>query len=593
MEQERNIAATKLTVRHYWQQAKIDWRFLLPGFLLPALGSVLQAYIPTLIIAQILLNYSDNPPNNLSEYIPFILLFILTWAAGDVLWRTGIHFLIKAQHDGAKRLYINAMNFLLEKDISFFHNNFAGSLTKKVNDYSYKYINLCDTLAFNVVANYLPIIFAIIILWTYSIWLVVGLVSLMILTGFFVFPLIKKRQKMVAVRETAGNRTSGYVADIIGNIDAVKSYANESVEVKNHTLNVSDFMTKMKKTWDYQNLKIDITTTPFYVLTNALGLIIALFLSAHTGANLVVVFVAFSYYATVTRVMWEFNQVYRNIESSVTAAAQFTDLLLDEPKVKEASDPSPFRVKQGGICLKSVTFRYDDENDEHLFDGLNLTIEAGEKIALVGHSGGGKTTVTKLLMRYMDIDGGEILIDNQNIALVKQNDLRKQIAYVPQEPVMFHRSLMDNIRYGKLDASDEEVMRVAKLAHADEFIKELSQGYETLVGERGIKLSGGQRQRIAIARAMIKDAPILLLDEATSALDSESEKYIQDALWKLMEGRTAIVIAHRLSTIQKMDRIVVLENGEVAQIGTHKELLASGGIYADLWKHQSGGFIEE
>ncbi len=593
MEQERNIAATKLVIKHYWQQTKFDRRFLLPGFLLPALGSVLQAYIPTLIIAQILLDYSKNPPNNLSEYIPFILLFIVTWAVGEVLWRTGIHFLIKAEHDGAKRLYINAMDFLLKKDISFFHNNFAGSLTKKVNDYSYKYINLCDTLAFNVVANYLPIIFAIIILWTYSVWLVVGLVSLMIITGLFVFPLIKKRQKMVAVRETAGNRTSGYVADIIGNIDAVKSYANESLEAKNHTRNVSDFMTKMKRTWDYQNLKIDITTSPFYVLTNALGLVIALYLSTNTGANLVVVFVAFSYYATVTRVMWEFNQVYRNIESSVTAAAQFTDLLLDKPKVKEPSDPLPFHSGHGKIEFKNVSFRYGDGSDEHLFNRLNIVAKAGEKIALVGHSGGGKTTVTKLLMRYMDIDEGEILIDNQNIALVKQNDLRKHIAYVPQEPVMFHRSLMDNIRYGKLDASDKEVVDVAKLAHAHEFIKELSQSYETLVGERGIKLSGGQRQRIAIARAMIKDAPILLLDEATSALDSESEKYIQDALWKLMEGRTAIVIAHRLSTIQKMDRIIVLENGEVAQIGTHKELLVSGGIYAKLWAHQSGGFIEE
>ncbi len=593
MEQERNIAATKLAVRHYWQQAKLDRRFLLSGFLLPALGSVLQAYIPTLIIAQILLNYSENPPDNLDEYIPFILLFVVTWAAGEVLWRTGIHFLIKAEHDGAKRLYINAMNFLLEKDISFFHNNFAGSLTKKVNDYSYKYINLNDTLAFNVLANYLPIVFAVIILWTYSVWLVVGLVSLMFITGFLVFPLIKKRQKMVAVRETAGNKTSGYVADIIGNIDAVKSYANENIEAKNHTLNVSDFMTKMKKTWDYQNLKIDITTSPFYVLTNALGLVIALFLSTNTGANLVVVFVAFSYYATVTRVMWEFNQVYRSIESSVTAAAQFTDLLLDEVKIKDISHPQSFHVSQGAIELKNVTFRYGDGNDEHLFKNLNLNIKAGEKVALVGHSGGGKTTFTRLLMRYMDIDEGKILIDGQNIASAKQHDVRKSIAYVPQEPVMFHRSLIDNIRYGKLDASDDEVMRVAKLAHAHEFVKNLTRGYETLVGERGIKLSGGQRQRIAIARAMIKDAPILLLDEATSALDSESEKYIQDALWKLMEGRTAIVIAHRLSTIQKMDRIVVLENGKIAQQGTHAELLKKSGIYANLWAHQSGGFIEE
>ncbi len=549
-------------------------------------------YLRSLLL-KFCLNYGKNPPSSLGEYTPFIALFILVWAVGDILWRTGIHFLIKAEHNGAKRLYINAMKFLLKKDIAFFHNNFAGSLTKKVNDYSYKYINLNDTLAFNVFANYLPIIFAIIILWTYSIWLVVGLVFLMVLTGFFVFPLIKKRQRLVAIRETAGNKTSGYVADVMGNIDAVKSFANEDIETKNHTHNVSDFMTKMKKTWDYQNLKIDMTTTPFYVLTNAVGLIIALFLSTQTGVDLVIVFVAFSYYATVTRVMWEFNQVYRNIESSVTAAAQFTELLLEEPKVKDPEAPVSFHVMRGSIELRNVSFRYDDSEGEHLFKNMNMTVGVGEKVALVGHSGGGKTTITKLLLRYMDIEEGEILIDGQNIAHSRQREVRKNIAYVPQDPVMFHRSLEDNIRYGKENASDEDIRQVAKLAYADDFIKDLPHGYDTLVGERGIKLSGGQRQRIAIARAMIKDAPILLLDEATSALDSESEKYIQDALWKLMEGRTAIVIAHRLSTIQKMDRIIVLENGEVAQIGTHKELLASGGIYADLWKHQSGGFIEE
>ncbi len=193
----------------------------------------------------------------------------------------------------------------------------------------------------------------------------------------------------------------------------------------------------------------------------------------------------------------------------------------------------------------------------------------------------------------MDIEEGEILIDGQNITHSRQREVRKNIAYVPQDPVMFHRSLEDNIRYGKENASNEDIRRVAKLAYADNFIKDLPQGYDTLVGDRGIKLSGGQRQRIAIARAMIKDAPILLLDEATSALDSESEKYIQDALWKLMENRTAIVIAHRLSTIQKMDRIIVLENGQIAQQGTHHELLKQGGIYATLWSHQSGGFIEE
>jgi ATP-binding cassette subfamily B protein len=193
----------------------------------------------------------------------------------------------------------------------------------------------------------------------------------------------------------------------------------------------------------------------------------------------------------------------------------------------------------------------------------------------------------------MDIDDGEILIDGQNIAKLAQDDLRSSITYVPQEPLLFHRTLAENISYGKPSATEKEIINAAKMAHAHDFIKELRDKYDTLVGERGIKLSGGQRQRIAIARAMLKDAPILVLDEATSALDSESEKLIQQALWKLMEGRTAIVIAHRLSTIQKMDRIVVLEDGEIAEQGTHKDLLERKGVYATLWAHQSGGFIEE
>jgi ATP-binding cassette subfamily B protein len=241
--------------------------------------------------------------------------------------------------------------------------------------------------------------------------------------------------------------------------------------------------------------------------------------------------------------------------------------------------------------FKDVTFGHDA--DKPLFKNLNLRIQSGEKIGLVGPSGGGKTTLTTLLLRFMDIQDGTISVDGQDISKVTQNDLRSRIAYVPQEPLLFHRSLRENIRYGQLDASDEMVEAVSKMANAHEFIDTLSDKYETLVGERGTKLSGGQRQRVAIARAMIKNAPILVLDEATSALDSESEELIQDALWRLMEGRTAIVIAHRLSTIQKMDRILVLKNGAIVEESSHRDLIRQGGVYADLWNRQSGGFIEE
>jgi ATP-binding cassette subfamily B protein len=228
-----------------------------------------------------------------------------------------------------------------------------------------------------------------------------------------------------------------------------------------------------------------------------------------------------------------------------------------------------------------------------LFNGLSLKINGGEQVGFVGPSGSGKTTLTRLLLRFVDIQSGSILFDDQDISKVTQESLRQSVAYVPQEPLLFHRSIRENIAYGKPKATEKEIIKAAKQAHAWEFITKMPGGLDTVVGERGIKLSGGQRQRIAIARAIIKDAPILVLDEATSALDSESETLIQDALGKLMKGRTSIVIAHRLSTIAKLDRIVVLKAGAIAEQGSHEQLVLANGSYAKLWKHQSGGFIEE
>jgi ATP-binding cassette subfamily B protein len=227
-----------------------------------------------------------------------------------------------------------------------------------------------------------------------------------------------------------------------------------------------------------------------------------------------------------------------------------------------------------------------------LFNKFSLSVKSGEKIGLVGHSGSGKTTITKLLLRFMDVQSGEILIDGQDISKIKQDDLRRNISYVPQDPILFHRSLRENIAYGKSDASQEEIVAASKAANAHDFITSLPEGYDTLVGERGIKLSGGERQRVAIARAMLKDAPILILDEATSALDSISERHIQEAFERLMKGRTTLAIAHRLSTIQKMDRIVVFSNGKISEQGTHSELTKNSGVYAELWQEQSSGFIE-
>jgi len=331
-------------------------------------------------------------------------------------------------------------------------------------------------------------------------------------------------------------------------------------------------------------------TAPMFVVTNTLGLVVALAAGGGRGDSLEAVFITFSYYATATRVVWEFNRIYRNLEGALTDAAQFADLLLDPPAVVDRAAVEPFAPADFGVEMRNVSFRYGTDQPL-LFDGFSLRIEAGTRVGLVGRSGGGKTTLTRLLLRFADVERGEIFVGGHSIDRIPQAALRASIGYVPQDPSMFHRSIADNIRIGRPDASDAEVRWAAELAHAAEFIDALPAGYETLVGERGVKLSGGQRQRVAIARAILKDAPILILDEATSSLDSESEALIQDALWALLSGRTAIVIAHRLSTVRRMDRLTVLERGTIVEQGTHDALLAADGTYASLWAHQSGGFL--
>ncbi len=282
------------------------------------------------------------------------------------------------------------------------------------------------------------------------------------------------------------------------------------------------------------------------------------------------------------------------MEEALADSAEMSEVITRPPLVTDSMSPEPLKIKKGAITFNDVTFRYEDSNqDEQLFKELSLKIPHGQKVGLVGPSGGGKTTLTKLLLRFMDIQSGTILIDQQNIAAITQDDLRSSVAYVPQEPLLFHRSIKENIAYGDLTATQEEIIQAATLAHAHEFIEKLPQGYDTLVGERGVKLSGGEKQRVAIARAMLKKAPVLVLDEATSALDSKSEKAIVSALDNLMKGRTTIVIAHRLSTIRKLDRILVLKDGKISEDGSHEDLLAQKGMYSELWNHQSGEFLTE
>ena len=289
--------------------------------------------------------------------------------------------------------------------------------------------------------------------------------------------------------------------------------------------------------------------------------------------------------------VWSINHILRTINHSFGDAKEMVEIL-DLPYIIDDKTDKPLVVDGGMIEFSHVSFQHQEQK-EKLFEDFSLKISSGKSVGLVGISGSGKTTLTKLLLRFADVDKGAIYIDGQDIKDVTQRSLRETIAYVPQESSLFHRSVFENIAYGRPDATDEEVYEAARLANADEFIEYLPDGYDTMVGERGVKLSGGQRQRIAIARAILKDAPILVLDEATSALDSESEALIQEALANLMEGRTSIVVAHRLSTIANLDEIVVLNDGEIVEQGKHSALLKAGGEYAKLWSRQSGAFLDE
>src|SRR5262245_17007847 len=587
---KRLTAALWLVVRRYCRQARRRPVLAIPALLLPGLGEIFSFYVPPLIIARVLGAFARDGIPTARELTPYVLAFAAAWFAGEAVWRVAGFLLARAEIRGLEELYIEAMDELLVKDLSFFHDNYAGSLTKRALSYARRFEDVFDVMAFQVIANFLPLGFVGFVLWRYSPWLILTLVVMLGGTFVMIWPRIRRRRKLVDIREAASTRLAGHLADSISNAEAVRAFAREPEEARIHALNVEDYGFKTLRAWDYQNLRVDTITAPMYVLTNAFGLVIALATGGATGASLQTVFITFSYYAAITRVMWEFSRIYRNLEGALTEAAQFTELLLDPPTVVDAAETKPFAPAHYGIEMRSVCFRYEP-SQPLLFESFSLEVPHGAKVGLVGFSGGGKTTITRLLLRFSDIESGAILLGGQRIDEIPQSALRRSIAYVPQDPSMFHRTIADNIRIGRPDATDDEVRRAAKLAHAAEFIEVLPLSYETLVGERGVKLSGGQRQRVAIARAILKDAPVLILDEATSSLDSESEALIQDALWNLMVTRTAIVIAHRLSTVRRMDQLVVLDRGSIAEKGSHGALLAQGGIYASLWAHQSGGFL--
>lgn len=505
-----------------------------------------------------------------------------------------IGFINLFNHDErmTSRLLERAMNDLLKHSHTFFANSKVGALAGDANNFSRSYMMVMDSLflqASPIVVSYITSLVIVAFIAPIMLPILLLLTVLIVWNALYSFSL---RAKYRNERKELMSKLFGNTADVLGNQTLVRMFGRSSNEVKG--------LTKQRRKIE------DLAASEITIAENGAGsrlailfvfqiatLLICMYLISHSLLSIAALIFIITYLGRITNSMYSINSVIRTLEQAFIDSAKVTEIIYKTPEVRDIPHAATMKVKDASIEFKNVEFSYEEAREQIVFKNLNLSIKSGQSIGLVGRSGGGKSTLTHLLLRYMDIDKGHILIDGQDIAMVTQNSLRDNIAYVPQDPYLFHRSLRDNIAYGKPDATDAQIIAAARQAYALEFIDKLPNGLDTIVGERGVKLSGGQRQRIAIARAILKDAPILLLDEATSALDSESEIYIKQALEQLMKNRTSIVIAHRLSTIAKLDRIIVLDKGKIVEDGSHSELLKRNKIYGKLWNHQSGGFLEE
>lgn len=566
------------------------WIFAAGAIFMATLGQLTQGFYPYIMMKMV--DAFASPISNVSqieEFSRWALWLFIANAAGFLFWRLsgfiGMEWITRA----TRTSYLVLYNYIRGHSHTYFSNHFAGALSNKISNASSGVDQMVERILWGWYPEAIKLIVSIALLLLVDIYITVGFILTFAIVVAINWFLVKKRRLHVVAYSAASSKFRGEGVDWLTNISASRQYVRDRFEMRKLTETADDLRGKNIFQWRWSEWTISLNNL-FVLLMIGGALMYTLFLLENglttPGSIILVVNVLGRMTEAITFIgsmMNGFIRVYGEIEEGLGTILIDHDIV-DIPNAKT------LEIGNASIDWKNVTFEYDKNR---VFNEFNLVIPSGQRVGLVGPSGAGKTTFVSLLLRQHDLTSGEILISGQNIAEVTQDSLRENIAIVPQEPMLFHRTIRENIAYGKPDATDNEIMAVARLAHAHDFIKTLPKGYDTLVGERGIKLSGGQKQRVAIARAMLKNAPILVLDEATSALDSESEVAIQEALHKLMEGKTVVAIAHRLSTLREMDRIIVLENGKIVEDGSHDSLLQVNGTYARLWKHQAGGFLQE